>query len=48
MIYLANKWMSKLLSPRPLCEYPTWPKYDGVGDPNLASSALADICSPAI
>ena len=23
---------------RPLCEYPTWPKYKGSGDPNLASS----------
>jgi pimeloyl-ACP methyl ester carboxylesterase len=23
---------------RPLCEYPTWPKYKGAGDPNLASS----------
>ncbi len=23
---------------RPLCEYPTWPKYNGSGDPNLASS----------
>lgn len=23
---------------RPMCVYPTWPKYDGVGDPNLASS----------
>ena len=23
---------------RPLCEYPTWPKYIGSGDPNLASS----------
>ena len=23
---------------RPLCEYPTWPKYNGCGDPNLASS----------
>ncbi len=23
---------------RPLCEYPTWPKYDGVGDVNSASS----------
>ena len=23
---------------RPLCEYPTWPRYDGRGDPNLASS----------
>jgi len=23
---------------RPLCEYPTWPKYNGSGDPNSASS----------
>jgi len=23
---------------RPLCEYPTWPKYSGSGDPNSASS----------
>ncbi len=23
---------------RPLCEYPTWPKYDGSGDVNLSSS----------
>jgi pimeloyl-ACP methyl ester carboxylesterase len=23
---------------RPLCEYPTWPKYKGSGDPDLASS----------
>ena len=23
---------------RPLCEYPTWPKYNGSGDENLASS----------
>ena len=23
---------------RPLCEYPTWPKYKGAGDVNLASS----------
>jgi hypothetical protein len=25
---------------RPLCEYPTWPKYNGYGDPNLASSFI--------
>lgn len=23
---------------RPMCVYPSWPKYSGVGDPNLASS----------
>jgi hypothetical protein len=23
---------------RPMCVYPAWPKYNGVGDPNLASS----------
>jgi hypothetical protein len=23
---------------RPLCEYPSWPKYKGSGDVNLASS----------
>jgi feruloyl esterase len=23
---------------RPLCRFPTWPKYKGLGDPNLASS----------
>ena len=23
---------------RPLCEYPTWPKYDGSGDVNAAAS----------
>ena len=25
---------------RPLCQYPAWPKYDGTGDPNIASSFL--------
>lgn len=25
---------------RPLCEYPTWPKYKGSGDPNLASNFI--------
>jgi feruloyl esterase len=28
---------------RPLCEYPTWPKYSGSGDVNLAASYS---CSP--
>ena len=28
---------------RPLCEYPTWPKYSGTGDINVAASY---ICSP--
>ena len=23
---------------RPLCEYPTWPKYSGTGDVNVAAS----------
>jgi feruloyl esterase len=23
---------------RPMCAYPAWPKYDGIGDPDLASS----------
>ncbi|HEY0202499.1 MAG TPA: tannase/feruloyl esterase family alpha/beta hydrolase, partial [Burkholderiaceae bacterium] len=23
---------------RPLCEYPTWPRYNGSGDTNLAAS----------
>ena len=23
---------------RPLCRYPTWPKYRGTGDKNLAAS----------
>jgi feruloyl esterase len=23
---------------RPVCEWPSWPRYDGTGDPNSASS----------
>jgi hypothetical protein len=41
-VYFAGSSSSGRLSEpgrtRPLCEYPTWQKYKGFGDPNLASS----------
>jgi Tannase and feruloyl esterase len=33
---------------RPLCEYPTWQKYNGAGDPNLTSSFTCVAASPVV